>query len=85
MADIFISYSRDDRALTEALAPDLEACGYTVWWDTGLLSGQHFPDEAHEALRLKKLAPLRTAKLAAHDIPLPFNTMHANLIESGRF
>ncbi len=42
MADIFISYSKAYRALTEALAKDLEARGHTVWWDTSLLSGETF-------------------------------------------
>ena len=42
MADIFISYSKAHRPLTEALVADLEARGYTVWWDTSLVSGETF-------------------------------------------
>jgi hypothetical protein len=45
MADIFISYSRDDAQLTMDLARDLEARGYTTWWDTSLLPGVEFPAE----------------------------------------
>ncbi len=37
MADIFISYAKEDRRLTEELARDLQAEGYTTWWDTRLL------------------------------------------------
>ncbi len=41
MADIFISYSKKHEGLTKELARDLEAAGYTTWWDTNLL-----PDDA---------------------------------------
>lgn len=44
MADIFISYSKDERDLTVALARDLEARGCSVWWDTSLLAGDVFED-----------------------------------------
>ena len=42
MADIFISYSKKHAALTEELARDLEAAGYTTWWDTNLLPDDGF-------------------------------------------
>jgi formylglycine-generating enzyme required for sulfatase activity len=42
MADVFISYAKVDRTLTERLAADLERRGYTVWWDTSLLGGEQF-------------------------------------------
>jgi TIR domain len=42
MADIFISYSKKHAQLTEDLARDLEAEGYTTWWDTSLLPGDMF-------------------------------------------
>lgn len=40
MADIFISYKREDRARIAPLARALEAAGYTVWWDLELIAGQ---------------------------------------------
>ncbi len=40
MADIFISYKREDRARITPLAQGLEARGYTVWWDLELIAGQ---------------------------------------------
>ena len=40
MADIFISYKREDRARIAPLARALEASGYTVWWDLELIAGQ---------------------------------------------
>jgi hypothetical protein len=42
MADVFISYSKKERRITKALADDLVALGYTVWWDTGLITGEDF-------------------------------------------
>ena len=54
MADIFISYSKKHAALTESLARDLEAEGYTTWWDTSLLPGDEFPDEIKRQLDASK-------------------------------
>ena len=56
MTDVFISYSKSHRALTEALARDLEAQGLDVWWDTELLAGESF--------RERILAELKTCKAA---------------------
>ena len=44
MADIFISYSKQESELTIALARDLERRGYTTWWDTSLQPGEEFPE-----------------------------------------
>jgi hypothetical protein len=47
MADVFISYSKNDATAAKALAEDLIVVGFTVWWDTQLSSG----DDFHEAIR----------------------------------
>ena len=39
MADVFISYKREDRARVQALVDALSAKGLTVWWDVGLEGG----------------------------------------------
>jgi hypothetical protein len=44
LADVFISYSKTDRPLTEQLAEELQAKGFSVWWDTALVSGDRFRD-----------------------------------------
>ena len=44
MADIFISYKREDRDKAEALAKFLADRSHTVWWDTGLQAGESFSD-----------------------------------------
>jgi hypothetical protein len=42
MADIFISYKREDRRFAERLSIALEQLGFDVWWDFDLLSGDRF-------------------------------------------
>ena len=42
MADVFISYAREDREEASALAKALEAEGYSVWWDRQVLGGDNF-------------------------------------------
>jgi hypothetical protein len=42
MAQVFISYAREDRAFAEGLANWLEAEGWTAWWDTQILAGNTF-------------------------------------------
>ena len=50
MPQIFLSYSKKDRAMAEGLARFLADCGYEVWWDYKLVGGQHFRDEIDQQL-----------------------------------
>ncbi|MGO9544309.1 MAG: toll/interleukin-1 receptor domain-containing protein [Rhodomicrobium sp.] len=55
MADVFISYSKRHARLTEDLARDLEARGFTTWWDTSLLPDDlHFPEKIRDQIRAAK-------------------------------
>src|SRR5215470_8153372 len=36
MAEVFVSYAKADRNLAQQLAANLEAKGWTTWWDTGV-------------------------------------------------
>src|SRR3954468_11157735 len=54
MADIFISYSRDDRARARQFADAFEREGYSVWWDETLRSGEAFDEVIERALRAAK-------------------------------
>lgn len=47
MADVFISYAREDRERAARLARALEGRGRSVWWDRKLVAGQSF-DQAIE-------------------------------------
>lgn len=51
MADIFISYAREDRVRAEALAATLDRCGWSVWWDRHLRVGKEFPPEIERELQ----------------------------------
>lgn len=42
MADVFISYAKEDRESASRLADALAACGWSVWWDQHLRSGTGF-------------------------------------------
>jgi hypothetical protein len=44
VANVFIAYASSDRALAQALADDLKAAGYVVWWDFDLNAGDDFHD-----------------------------------------
>lgn len=42
MADIFISYAREDRETAKTLAQALADQGWSVWWDWKIRSGRRF-------------------------------------------
>jgi predicted ATPase/DNA-binding CsgD family transcriptional regulator len=50
MADVFISYAREDRNRTAALAETLSAAGFDLWFDERLAVGDRFEDEIDEAI-----------------------------------
>jgi len=50
MADIFISYAREDRNWVRGLAQALEAEGYSVWWDPNLLPGTRYRETIEKEL-----------------------------------
>jgi TolB-like protein len=54
MADIFISYAREDAAKVERLAPLLTAAGYSAWWDRNLTSGSRYLKETEAELKAAK-------------------------------
>lgn len=54
MADIFISYAREDRPHAEKLARGLEAQGWSVWWDRTIPAGRSFDEVIEEAIEAAK-------------------------------
>ena len=50
MADIFISYAREDRSRVQPVAAALSAHGWTVWWDRQIQAGKSFDQVIAEAL-----------------------------------
>lgn len=44
MAEIFISYAREDRGTAERLAQALEMYGWSIWWDRHIPAGRRFDE-----------------------------------------
>ncbi len=51
MADIFLSYNREDQAVARRYAEAFEANGLSVWWDTTLRVGEAYDEVTEAALR----------------------------------
>jgi Flp pilus assembly protein TadD/TolB-like protein len=51
VADIFVSYAREDEARVVPMVEILEAAGFTVWWDRALEPGAAWPDVIDRELR----------------------------------
>jgi hypothetical protein len=56
MADIFISYAREDREWVEKLANAFVAEGFSVWWDFDLLVGKRYRETIETELQTAKAA-----------------------------
>lgn len=50
MADIFLSYNREDQAIAKAIATALQNEGFEVWWDTVLRAGQTYDEVTEKQL-----------------------------------
>ena len=50
MADIFLSYAKEDRLRVELLVRALEARGWSLWWDTAIPAGKTYDQVIEEAL-----------------------------------
>ena len=51
MADIFLSYAKEDREAAHKLSMLLEGAGWSVWWDRRIPAGRTWRDVLEEALR----------------------------------
>ncbi len=54
MADIFLSYNREDQAVARRFAEAFEREGFKVWWDATLRSGEAYDEVTENALRTAK-------------------------------
>src|SRR4029434_7855408 len=55
VADIFVSYVAEDRAIAEKIARALENTGFSVWWDRHLHGGANFAAESERQLTAAKI------------------------------
>ena len=51
MADVFISYAREDIDTAQRFAAAFESAGLSVWWDDALRTGEAFDESIERALR----------------------------------
>lgn len=64
MADIFISYKRQEREKARAIAEMFVMHGYDVWWDIELLPGDKFSQEIDEVIKSASAAIILWSKRA---------------------
>ncbi len=50
MADVFVSYTKDDRTIARLFATGLEREGFSVWWDQAIHAGEAFDRATEQAL-----------------------------------
>ncbi|HUO90633.1 MAG TPA: TIR domain-containing protein [Rhizomicrobium sp.] len=66
MADIFISYAREDREWVERLAKALQGDGFSVWWDWDLLVGKRYREAIETELSSAKVALVVWSQYSIH-------------------
>ena len=54
VADIFLSYNREDQARAKLFADAFTGQGFNVWWDVGLKAGEAYDEVTENALRTAK-------------------------------
>ena len=64
MADIFISYKREEQSTAKKLADALQKRGWTVWWDPEIRAGERFDDVIEKALIESKCVVVLWSKLS---------------------
>jgi TIR domain len=79
MADIFLSYNREDQAVARRFAEAFEAQGLSVWWGATLRSG-----EAYDQVTEKALSHWQGADRRAKRSALRGNRARARLVDCWR-
>ncbi|MCH8141966.1 MAG: toll/interleukin-1 receptor domain-containing protein [Proteobacteria bacterium] len=51
MADIFLSYSSEDRERVQPLVEVFQAAGWSVWWDRNIRLGESYDDAIDAAVK----------------------------------
>ncbi len=75
MADIFISYAREDQVHAESLARWIEEQGWSVWWDRSIQLGKGFDDVIEAELDQARAVVVLWSQ-ASRDSPWVKNEAH---------
>jgi hypothetical protein len=78
MADIFISYKRDEKRYAQALASRLARDGYDVWWDINLNAGDSYPQKIETVLATAKVTIVLWSKSALDSTWVKNEARHAD-------
>ena len=65
MAEVFLSYARDDEAVARRVAKALEAAGYAVWWDAQLPAHRAYSEVIEKRLEEAEAVVVLWSKTAA--------------------
>src|SRR5262245_47109229 len=68
MADVFVSYARQDGASIESIVRRLAGRGFGVWWDRSLVAGDDFGAAIERALAASKCAVVAWSRLGQHSL-----------------
>ena len=77
MADIFISYKREEAEQARRLSGVLEQFGFSVWWDSALLSGEEFRGVIREMIDNSTIVIVLWSPLAVKSIFVIDEATHA--------
>lgn len=64
MAQVFLSYARDDVGKARSLAAAIEKAGYSVWWDRELVGGAEYSREIDDALKAAEVVIVLWSKVS---------------------
>ena len=64
MADVFISYAKEDRDFAVRLSRAFEAIGWSVWWDRKLFVGESFDLTIERELSQAKIVVVLWSRLS---------------------
>src|SRR6478735_7546456 len=82
MADIFISYKREDQYIAKTLANKLTDEGFSVWWDRNIPVGKAYDEVKEEALEGLKRNILIPVMIGNVNLPYGFKMIHTMLWNS---
>jgi hypothetical protein len=78
VADIVISYKREEQDTARALADSLVAKGWSVWWDPKLRAGERYDRAIQDAIKAAKCVIVLWSELSVNSDPVQDEASLAN-------